>query len=84
MGYELVEVRTGELGLKPLHRFGGQGPEGTVDAVKREIRDTLQKMGGEDGVRRRANAERVMEEIRHSWDEGGVCREALMEFLGSI
>ncbi|PAV19567.1 UDP-Glycosyltransferase glycogen phosphorylase [Pyrrhoderma noxium] len=67
-GYELYEVRNG-LGLRPLHRLGNKSPEGTVEAVRREIREVLDKARGEDGKIKRENAQKLSVKFSEMWDE---------------
>ncbi|PAV19564.1 UDP-Glycosyltransferase glycogen phosphorylase [Pyrrhoderma noxium] len=66
-GYELYEVRNG-LGLRPLHRLGDKAPEGTVEAVRREIREVLDKARGEDGKIKRENAQKISVKFSEMWD----------------
>ncbi|EJC97776.1 UDP-Glycosyltransferase/glycogen phosphorylase [Fomitiporia mediterranea MF3/22] len=70
VGYELFEVRTGD-GLLPIHRLGDKVPEGTVDSVKREFSETLQKMRGQDGAEKRANTQKFRDEFAKLWAPGG-------------
>ena len=67
-GYELYEVRNG-LGLRPLHRLGDKAPEGTVEAVRREIREVLDKARGDDGKIKRENARKISVKFSEMWDE---------------
>ncbi|PAV19566.1 UDP-Glycosyltransferase glycogen phosphorylase [Pyrrhoderma noxium] len=67
-GYELYEVRNG-LGLRPLHRLGDKTPEGTVEAVRREIREVLDKAIGDDGKIKRENARKLSVKFSEMWDE---------------
>ena len=67
VGYELLEVRTGP-GLKPIYRTG-YTPKGTVEAVKAEVREVLQKAFGEDGAKKRAKLQIQNQEIEGEEDE---------------
>ena len=68
VAYELFEVRTGEYGLKPIHRLG-RAPIGTIEAVREEAHDILEKAFGEDGARKRASMKVLSEKIGRAWDE---------------
>ncbi|EJC97778.1 uncharacterized protein FOMMEDRAFT_162597 [Fomitiporia mediterranea MF3/22] len=39
LGYELVEVRSGD-GLRPIHHLGGKAPEASIESVRREFSET--------------------------------------------
>lgn len=71
--YELYNIRDGEHGLKPLARFGPSAKplEGTPEAVAREAREVFAKARGEDGARKRANAQRIGEELKRGWHMDG-------------
>jgi hypothetical protein len=82
VGFELTEVRTGEFGLKPLHRLG-RAPRGTPEAVKEEMQDIVKQMLGEVGKRKRDNAQKVQGELTKAWEDDGPATRsltALMEF----
>ncbi|EJD00712.1 UDP-Glycosyltransferase/glycogen phosphorylase [Fomitiporia mediterranea MF3/22] len=70
-GYELFEVRNGQ-GLRPVHRLGDKAPEGTLDAVRREVTEVLTKAQSEDGQKRRAKAQWFSREFSRSWELGGL------------
>ncbi|KAG6831438.1 hypothetical protein H0H92_010651 [Tricholoma furcatifolium] len=78
-GFELYEVRTG-LGLKPLHRTG-RAPEGTREAVGREIRDVLDSCRAEEGEERRRSAQRIQAELHAAWKDDGPAKASLRDFL---
>ncbi|KAF5345928.1 hypothetical protein D9758_011456 [Tetrapyrgos nigripes] len=86
-GFELIEVRTGENGTRKPYRFKdsepAQLPTFTVEAVRREIREVLQKLKGEEGLLVRKNFERLSREVLTSWDENprGEARESMEMFL---
>ena len=82
IAYELLEVRAGN-GLKPIYRTG-KAPKGTLDALREEAREVLEKAFGEDGKRKRENARRLRDKINAAWDKGGraeVDMERLLESL---
>ena len=81
--FELIEVRSGENGTKPLLRFEGTAyqPTFTVEAVKAEVEGLLEKLKGEEGRIVRSNFERLGEEMWRSWDEGMQSRIELNELL---
>ncbi|KAF9486599.1 UDP-Glycosyltransferase/glycogen phosphorylase [Pholiota conissans] len=78
---ELVEVRTGEHGLKPIRRLGDRTPVGTREAVGREIREVIDHVRGEKGKEMAVNAARVKKEIAQLWEEDGVGKKELAAFL---
>lgn len=84
--FELFEVRSGEHGLKTIHRRGPDASplSGTDDAAQREIRDVLTRARGPDGARKRANAMRLSEAINRGWDDGGDCQVELETFAQSL
>ncbi|KDR73136.1 hypothetical protein GALMADRAFT_722028 [Galerina marginata CBS 339.88] len=77
---ELIEVRTGERGLKPLHR-NGRAAKGTRAAVGVEIRDVIDACRGKKGEELRRNAEDIKAKLFEAWLEGGVSRMELHAFL---
>ena len=79
VAYELIEVRTGN-GLKPAYRTG-KAPTATVDAVRDEARWVLTLAFGEDGARKRDNIQKLRESISLLWDEDGMSRRELENFL---
>ena len=76
-------MRTGENGLKPLHRLG-RAPVGTLDAVRDEARVVLEEAFGEDGARKRANLEKLQEVISGSWDEGWPAKDDMRRFVSTL
>ncbi|KAH8110155.1 UDP-Glycosyltransferase/glycogen phosphorylase [Phellopilus nigrolimitatus] len=83
LGYELFEIRSGH-GLRPVHRLGDRTPEGTVDALEREIRDVLTKARGTDGQNKRANVKRFREELVKNWEQDGVCWNEIEKLLAVL
>ncbi|KAM5544731.1 hypothetical protein V8D89_001629 [Ganoderma adspersum] len=86
IGYELIEVRSGRHGLKPIYRARA-APLATVDAIRADARGVLQNEFVEHGARK---GERLVEKRRAvsgQWDnsEGGAAsrRDAVM-FLDSL
>lgn len=69
-GYELFETRSWH-GLKPIHRLGGKSPEGSVDAFRREFKGVLERATREDGRKKRANAQKLSEELAKGWEPDG-------------
>ncbi|KAL5523192.1 hypothetical protein ACEPAF_1459 [Sanghuangporus sanghuang] len=69
-GYELFEVRT-DAGLRPIHRLGDRKPEGTVETVRREFTEILEKMKGDDGAVKRANAQKLQSGFAKLWAPDG-------------
>ncbi|KIK62654.1 glycosyltransferase family 1 protein, partial [Collybiopsis luxurians FD-317 M1] len=81
--FELVEVRSGENGTKPLLRFENTGykPLFTVDAVKAEIERLLVQIDGEEGRMVRSNFRKLGNAMQESWNDGEESRMELNEFL---
>ncbi|PIL34101.1 hypothetical protein GSI_03812 [Ganoderma sinense ZZ0214-1] len=82
IGYELLEVRTAD-GLKPIYRTG-YTPKGTIEAIKAEVREVLQKAFGEDGAKKRAKLEVLRKSVNGEWEEGGTSRKEAAAFLDSL
>lgn len=83
VAYELLEVRTGHNGLKPLYRTG-KAPVNTLDALKAEAREVLDKAFGVDGVRKRANMKKLHAEVLVAWEKGGSAEVDLSRFLEGL
>ncbi|KAH9858671.1 UDP-Glycosyltransferase/glycogen phosphorylase [Lenzites betulinus] len=81
-GYELLEVRTGE-GLRPIFR-SDYTPTGTLDAVRAEARDVLQRAFGEDGVGRRAKMLALKARVDKAWEKGGASHTDVEAFLDTL
>ncbi|KAH9478360.1 UDP-glucosyltransferase 45 [Psilocybe cubensis] len=78
--FELVEVRTGESGMKPMFRHGRK-PQGTLEAVGAEIREVLDACRGEKGSVLRRNAEDMKLKFSKSWGPDGHSRRNFDDFL---
>lgn len=83
IAYELVEVRTGEHATKPIYRTG-RVPVASLDAVRNEAKDILEKALGEDGERKRANITRLRDAIAAESAEDGPSSRALEDFLDAL
>lgn len=82
VGFELIQVRTGAKGMKPLHPSrGAVVPEGTREAVGKEIRAVIEKCRGADGDEVRTNAERVKEEYSKAWTKDGAATKEIEAFM---
>ncbi|KAI8972907.1 UDP-Glycosyltransferase/glycogen phosphorylase [Trametes punicea] len=94
--YELLEVRTGH-GVRRVYRTGAR-PEGTLDAIRAEAHDVLQRAFGEDGEKKRERASQMKARFAAAWprtrgaerrdaddgvDEGGSVRE-VERFLADL
>jgi len=79
VAYELIEVRTGN-GLRPRYRTD-KVPLGTVDAIRAETREVLDKAFGEDGARKRVNMKKLQKEVNSAWDKGGSAEVDMSRFL---
>ncbi|KAM5530918.1 hypothetical protein V8D89_015408 [Ganoderma adspersum] len=82
IGYELLEVRSGD-GLKPIYRTG-YTPKGTIEAIKDEVREVLQKAFGKDGAKKRAKLEVLRKAVVGEWEEGGTSMKEAVVFLDSL
>lgn len=82
VAYELMEIRTAS-GLKPIHRTG-KAPLGTLDAIRNEARDVLDKAFGEDGARKRENVVKLKEQIDAAWSPGGFADIDMKRLLESL
>lgn len=82
IAYELLEVRCG-TGLRQIYR-NGKTPTGTIEAVKAEMRDVLDRAFGDDGVRKRANLHGIRKKLQAAWAEDGVARRELEAFLSDL
>ncbi|GJE92137.1 glycosyltransferase family 1 protein [Phanerochaete sordida] len=83
VAYELLEVRNGPWGLKPIYRTGVT-PTGTLDAVRAEASTVLEKAFGKDGARKRVNVQKLRDAALELWKEGGEARIATEQLLDSI
>ena len=82
VAYELIEVRHG-TGAGKIYR-NGRTPIGTIDAVKAEVRDVLERAFGEDGAQKRANLLELRKTLQAAWAEEGVARREVEAFLDDI
>ncbi|CAL1707825.1 unnamed protein product [Somion occarium] len=83
VAYELVEVRTGTSGLKPLHRTG-KAPTGTLEALREEAGLILDQAYGEDGAKKRANLKKLQKAILSTWTEDGSARRDVDRLVASL
>ena len=79
VGYELIEVRHG-VGAGKIYR-NGRVPVATVDAVKAEMRDVLERAYSEEGARKRSNVLSVQKKLQAAWAEDGIARREVEAFL---
>lgn len=77
---ELVEVRAGEHGMKPL-RMHGCKAEGISKAVGVEIREVLDACRGDKGEQLRKNAGFMKAKFARSWGADGISRKDFNAFL---
>ncbi|TCD64138.1 hypothetical protein EIP91_004487, partial [Steccherinum ochraceum] len=82
VAYELLEVRTGK-GMLPLYRTG-KAPAGTIEAIKREAREVLEKAWGEDGRIKRQNMKQLQGKVLHAWDRDGPATKDLDRFMDVV
>ncbi|KAF7981467.1 hypothetical protein HWV62_33501 [Athelia sp. TMB] len=83
VAFELFEVRTGERGLSKIYRTG-HTPSGTLEAFRKELEGVLKDMQSEVGRRKRANAQRIQQELSGAWQEGGAAKASFERFLEEI
>ena len=69
VAFQMIEIRAGEEGLKPLYR--GVTPMGTDEAVAAEARTIIRNARGSEGEKKRRNAESIKDEWGKEWEEGG-------------
>jgi hypothetical protein len=81
VAFQLMEVRTGPSGLKPIRARGNFIPSGTIEAFRAEADDILSEMKGEVGARKRRNAKQAQIELSKAWAEGGPAKAAFNEFV---
>jgi len=84
VAYELFEVRTGTSGLKPIHRLDNKAPVGTLESLRVEAIDVLDKAFGDDGIKKRANVKRLQEKILKSWSNGGSSRRDMEALVNAL
>ena len=82
VAYELTEVRTGN-GLKPILRTG-KAPTATLEAVRAEANEILDKAFGEDGARKRANIQKLKGIISEAWSDGGPATVEMTRLLDTL
>lgn len=80
VAFELIEGRTGDLGLKPLLTTD-KTPKGTLDAFKAELIIVLDAASGELGTRKRGNAIRMQGELAKAWGKEGSARTSFHQFI---
>jgi hypothetical protein len=77
---ELIEVRTGESGLKPLHR-NGRAAKGTRAAVREEFLGVIDDIRGAKGAEIRATVQGLQSEYAKAWKDEGDAKLELQAFL---
>ncbi|KIM47391.1 glycosyltransferase family 1 protein [Hebeloma cylindrosporum] len=80
VAFELVEVRTGPDGLKPMQR-NGLAPKGTREAVGKEIREVLEACRSERADELRRNAQEMKRKFENAWEDDGEAKRDLNAFL---
>ena len=86
IGYELIQVRTGENGLKKPHRAGAveDFTKGTEEAWRAEMQNVLKLALSGDGERKRANLLKIRERVIAGWQEGGETMNEFRSFLACL
>jgi hypothetical protein len=74
--FELLSVREAQGTRQPLRLEGKRLVDFSVEGVRKETQELLQKIKGPEGKRVRANAEKLGSELEKSWKDG---REASLE-----
>ncbi|EJF59052.1 UDP-Glycosyltransferase/glycogen phosphorylase [Dichomitus squalens LYAD-421 SS1] len=82
VAYELIEVRNGTGACKIFRN--GRVPIATIDAVKAEMGEILDRAFGEDGRRKRENLQRLRKTLQEAWSEHGVARREVEAFLDDL
>ncbi|KAM5530978.1 hypothetical protein V8D89_015360 [Ganoderma adspersum] len=82
VAYELIEVRNGS-GLGPIYR-NGKKPTGTIDAVKAEMHNVLDRAFGEDGGKKRENVRALQKTLRAAWSDDGTARKEVEALLDEL
>lgn len=59
VAFEVVNVRSGEHGLRPRYGEVQRKPLGTLEALEEELNDLLDAMEGSDGEKKRMNAKKI-------------------------
>jgi hypothetical protein len=77
---ELIEVRTGESGLKPPRR-NGRATKGTRNAVREEFLGFIDDICGLKGADLRATVQGLQSEYMKTWKEEGEAQLELQAFL---
>jgi hypothetical protein len=79
--FELLSVRTGPGAQPPYRCIGGPQPEFTVEGVRKETRDLLKRLDGEEGRQVRTNLEVLGKLSDSAWAEGGSAKQEMNGFL---
>jgi hypothetical protein len=79
--FELICVKTGPGARQPYHLTGQDPVDFSVDGVRREVRELLVKLRGEEGKEVRKNADALGAAMEKSWTEGGEAISQTNAFL---
>ena len=80
VAFELIEVRTGPDGLKPMLR-NGLAAKGTREAAGKEFREVIDACRGKQGDELRGNAQEMKRKFEKAWEDDGEAKRELKEFL---
>lgn len=83
VAFELIEVRTGSDGLKPMLR-NGRAPKGTREAAGEEFRQIIDACRGEQGEELRENAKELQRNLVKAWEDGGEAKRELKRFCSDM
>jgi hypothetical protein len=79
--FELLSVRTGSGARRPYRRGDAPEPEFSAEGVRRETRELLLRMKGEEGGRVRRNVEYLADVYGRTWNDGCEAKRNLDGFL---
>jgi hypothetical protein len=79
--FELLSARTGAGAQLPYRRHDGTAPEFSVEGVKKEVSELLERLKGEEGQRVRATLGRLSEAYGKRWDNGGEAKTNLEGYI---
>lgn len=77
---ELIEIRSGEHGSKPLRR-NRRATKGTRQGVREEFLGVIDDIRGAKGTVLRGAVERLRSEYAEAWEDGGDAKLELQAFL---
>jgi hypothetical protein len=79
--FQLVSIRTGRGAQQPYHLAGQTAVDFSLDGVRREAHQLLEKLNGKEGKEVRKNAETLGAAMERAWQEGGEAITQTESFL---